>query len=171
MEDSAWLAEVVMEPKDNVVSFPKGESGHDDGVGNRSGNGNGDHGERLARLEVHLQHLKENSATKEHIATLNGKLDTVAQAIKNLVTKDDLQADRRRLTKTIIAAAMLLFVGLAAVVALLGYIDAARPESAEPSRFPAPRSEQAVPPPATPGSGGSLTSQTLSAIGPILGPS
>ena len=133
-----------MEAKDNIARYRKSESG-----------GNGGYGERLARLEVHVQHLKENSATKEDIATVNGRLDTVSEAIKPLVTKDDLRSDRRRLTTTIIATAPLLFVGLAAVVALLGYIE--RPPGAEPSLFP-PRGDQAVPPPATPDSGAFSTS-------------
>ena len=150
MEDSSWLAEVVTEPKGNVVSFRKGESGGGDGAGTRSGNGNGGYGERLARLEVHVQHLKENSATKEDIATVNGRLDTVAEAIKNLVTKDDLQDDRRRLTKTIIATGTLLFVALATLVAVLGYVNPSLSQSAGSSGFPTLRSEQVAPPPPIP---------------------
>ena len=123
-----------MEAKDNIARYRKSQSA-----------GGGGYGERLARLEVHVRHLKENSATKEDIATVNGRLDTVSEALKNLVTKDDLRAGRRRLTTAIIATAT-LFVGLAAVVALLGYIE--RPPAAEPSRF-LPRGGQAVPPPAT----------------------
>ncbi len=139
-----------MEAKDNVVDYPKSEFARRDRVGNDRGNVNGGYGERLARLEVHVQHLKENSATKEDIATVNGRLDTVSEAIKNLVTKDDLQDDRRRLTKTVIATGTLLFVGLTAIVALFAYLNPVLPQSAGPSRLPLPSSEQTVSPQAVP---------------------
>lgn len=148
MEESSWLAEIVMEAKDKVVQYRKSTFAGDDRLGNDRGNGG--YGERLARLEVHVQHLKENSATKEDIATVNGRLDTVAEALKNLVTKDDLLANRRWLTGTIIAMGTLLFVALAAFVAILGYVNPSLPPSVGPSEFPAPRSEQVVPPPPTP---------------------
>ena len=139
-----------MEAKDNVVAYPKGESAGGDGAGTRAGNGNGGYGERLARLEVHVQHLKENSATKEDIATVNGRLDTVAEAIKNLVTKDDLLANRRWLTGTIIAMGTLLFVALAALVSVLSYVNPSAPQSVGPSGPPAAISDQVVPPPPIP---------------------